>query len=76
MDYDFAILDLSDDSDDTAARRRGWVESVLRGFRDPRPEDELVERWVRHYRQDDVTVRGAWLPAGELGAGPMPVATS
>lgn len=75
MDYDFAILDLSDDSEEAVARRRGWVGAVLRGFRDPRPDDELVDRWVGHYRQDRVTVRGAWLPAGEFGAGPMPVAT-
>lgn len=75
MDYDFAILDLFDDSDEAVARRRGWIGAVLRGFRDDRPEDEMVERWVRHYRSDRVTVRGAWLPAGEFGAGPMPVAT-
>lgn len=75
MDYDFALLDFSDDSPDAAARRRGWIEAVLRGFRDDRPEDDSVERWIRHYRADDVTVRGAWLPEGEFGAGPMPVAT-
>jgi predicted acetyltransferase len=75
VDYDFAILDFSDESDEAVARRRGWVGAVLRGFRDPRPEDELIDRWVRHYRADDVVVRGAWLPAGEFGAGPMPVAT-
>lgn len=75
MDYDFDILDFSDDSDEAAARRRGWIEAVLRGFRDDRPEDDTVERWVRHYRADGVTVRGAWLPEGEFGAGPMPVAT-
>ncbi|WP_224273301.1 GNAT family N-acetyltransferase [Nocardioides lacusdianchii] len=75
MDYDFALLDFSDDSPAAAARRRGWIEAVLRGFREDRPEDDSVERWVRHYRADDVIVRGAWLPEGELGAGPMPVAT-
>ncbi|NYE36919.1 putative acetyltransferase [Nocardioides cavernae] len=75
MDYDFAILDLSDESDAAAARRRGWVGAVLRGFRDPRPDDGLVDRWVSHYRADRVVVRGAWLPEGEFGAGPMPVAT-
>lgn len=75
MDYDFAILDLFDESDEATALRRGWIGGVLRGFRDDRPEDELITRWVNHYRADRVTVRGAWLPAGEFGAGPMPVAT-
>ncbi|HEV2798190.1 MAG TPA: GNAT family N-acetyltransferase [Nocardioides sp.] len=75
MDYDFAHLDLLDDSEDAVARRRGWIEAVLRGFRDDRPDDEMVEKWVGHYRTDRVTVSGAWLPAGEFGAGPMPVAT-
>ena len=75
VDYDFAHLDFRDDSDDAVARRRGWIEAVLRGFRDGRPEDETVERWVTHYRTDEVNVSGAWLPEGEFGAGPMPVAT-
>ena len=75
MDYAFDILDFSDDTPAAAARRRGWIEAVLRGFRDDRPEDDSVERWVKHYRADGVTVRGAWLPEGEFGAGPMPVAT-
>ena len=75
MDYDFAILDLADDSDEAVARRRGWIGAVLRGFRDPRPDDDMLTRWVDHYRTDRVTCRGAWLPEGEFGAGPMPVAT-
>jgi predicted acetyltransferase len=75
VDYDFAILDLDDESDEAVARRRGWIGAVLRGFREDRPEDALIDRWVGHYRADDVTVRGAWLPEGEFGAGPMPVAT-
>ncbi|MBL0746093.1 GNAT family N-acetyltransferase [Nocardioides baculatus] len=75
MDYDFAHLDFSDESDDAVARRKGWIEAVLRGFRDGRPDDEMVERWVRHYRADEVDVSGAWLPEGEFGAGPWPVAT-
>ena len=75
MDYAFDILDFSDDSPAAAARRRGWIEAVLRGFSEDRPDDDAVERWVKHYRADAVTVRGAWLPEGEFGAGPMPVAT-
>ena len=75
VDYDFAILDLADDSEESTARWRGWVGAVLRGFRDPRPDDSLVSRWVDHYRADRVIVRGAWLQEGEFGAGPMPVAT-
>ena len=75
VDYDFAILDFSDDTEESVARRRGWIRSVLRGFREESPSDELVERWVAHYRADQVVVRGAWLPEGEFAAGPMPVAT-
>ena len=75
VDYDFAILDFLDDSEDAVARRRGWIGAVLRGFRDPRPDDEMITRWVDTYRTDEVIVRGAWLPEGEFGAGPMPVAT-
>ena len=75
MDYDFAILDFSDDSEEATARRRGWIGAVLRGFRDPRPDDEMITRWVDHYRTDGVTVSGAWLPEGEFGAGALPVAT-
>ena len=75
VDYDFAILDLADDSDEAVVLRRGWIDAVLRGFRDPRPDDEMITRWVGHYRTDRVTCRGAWLPEGEFGAGPIPVAT-
>lgn len=75
VDYDFAILDFFDDSEEATERRRGWIGGVLRGFREDRPDDELVEKWVAHYRTDRVIVRGAWLPAGAFGAGPIPVAT-
>lgn len=75
VDYQHAILDLADDSEEAVARRRGWITAVLRGFREDRPGDELVDRWVTHYRTDAATARGAWLPEGELGSGPLPVAT-
>lgn len=75
MDYQHATLDFSDDSEQAKARRRGWITAVLRGFREESPGDELIEKWVTHYRADAVTVRGVWLPEGEFAAGPMPVAT-
>lgn len=75
MDYQHATLDFSDDSEQAKARRRGWITAVLRGFREESPGDELIEKWVTHYRADAVTVRGAWLPEGEFAAGPTPVAT-
>jgi predicted acetyltransferase len=75
VDYAFDLLDFTDDSPAAATRRRGWIEAVLRGFSEDRPDDDAVARWVKHYRADQVTVRGAWLPEGEFGAGPMPVAT-
>ncbi|RYB93566.1 GNAT family N-acetyltransferase [Nocardioides oleivorans] len=75
VDYDFATLDFLDDSEDAVARRRGWIGATLRGFREPRPDDEVVKRWTTHYRADRANVTGAWLPEGEFGAGPMPVAT-
>ncbi|WP_340538846.1 GNAT family N-acetyltransferase [Nocardioides sp. GXZ039] len=75
MDYEFGSLDFSDDSEEAVARRRGWIGAVQRGFREPRPNEEVVERWTGHYRTDAVNVSGAWLPDGAFGAGPMPVAT-
>jgi predicted acetyltransferase len=75
VDYDFAILDLTDDSEESVARRTGWLGAVRRGFRDDRPDDDLVEQWLEVARTDRTTLRGAWLPEGELGAGSMPVAT-
>ncbi len=75
MDYQHATLDLADDSEAAVARRRGWITAVLRGFREDRPSDELIDRWVTHYRADDVTARGVWLPEDAFGAGAMPVAT-
>lgn len=75
MDYDVRILDFTDDSDEGLALRRAWIGATLRGFRDRRPDDELVRRWTHNNRADGVVARGAWLPEGEFGAGPMPVAT-
>lgn len=75
MDYDFATLDFSDESDAGRTRRRGWLLAVQRGFHEGRPSDELERHWLTHVRADNVTCTGAWLPEGEFGAGPVPVAT-
>lgn len=75
VDYDFARLDFTDESDAARTRRRGWLLAVQRGFHGGRPSDELEKRWLTHVRADGVTCTGAWLPEGEFGAGPVPVAT-
>lgn len=75
MDYDFAALDFSDESEGARARRSAWLMAVQRGFHGARPDEEFEKRWLTHMRADDVVCTGAWLPAGEFGAGPAPVAT-
>ncbi|WP_310526598.1 GNAT family N-acetyltransferase [Nocardioides sp.] len=75
MDYDFATLDFSDESETARARRSAWLMAVQRGFHSGRPDEELEQRWLTHVRADDITCTGAWLPEGEFGAGPVPVAT-
>lgn len=78
VDYDFATLDLSAESDESeaaVARRRGWLGAVQRGFHQGRPGEEFEKVWLTHVRADDVVCAGAWLPEGEFGAGPVPVAT-
>lgn len=75
MDYTFAILDLDDESDGSAERRAAWLGAVQRGFHEGRPDEEFLRHWTAISRADGCTCRGAWLPEGELGSGPMPVAT-
>lgn len=75
VDYDFACLDLADESAEGLARRAGWLAAVRRGFHGGRHEEEYERRWLDHARADGVVCRGAWLPEGEFGAGPVPVAT-
>ena len=75
MDYDFSTLDLYDDTEAARARRSAWLMAVQRGFHSGRPDEEFEKRWLTHVHADNVTCRGAWLPEGEFGAGPAPVAT-
>jgi len=75
VDYTFATLDLVDDSEAAAERRAAWLGAVLRGFHEGRPDEEFLRRWTELSRADGAVCRGAWLPDGEIGAGPMPVAT-
>lgn len=75
VDYEFARLDFTDESDAGRARRSGWAMAVQRGFHNGRPDEEFEKHWLTHVRADDVVCTGAWLPEGEFGAGPVPVAT-
>ena len=75
MDYDFATIDFSDESETARARRSAWLMAVQRGFHSGRPDEEFEKRWLTHVRADGVVCAGAWLPEGEFGAGPVPVAT-
>jgi predicted acetyltransferase len=75
VDYTFATLDLNDESDGAAERRGAWLGAVMRGFHEGRPDEEFLRRWTELSRADRAGCRGAWLPEGEIGAGPMPVAT-
>lgn len=75
MDYDFATLDFSDDSQAERARVSAWLGAVQRGFHSGRPSDDHEKHWLTHVEADGVVCTGAWLPDGEFGAGPAPVAT-
>ena len=75
MDYTFDILDLHDESEGAAGRRQAWLAAVQRGFHEGRPDEEFLRHWTAISRADGCTCRGAWLPDGELGSGPTPVAT-
>jgi predicted acetyltransferase len=75
VDYDFATLDLSDDSQAARGRISAWLGAVQRGFHSGRPDAEFEKRWLTHVQADGVVCRGAWLPEGTFGAGPVPVAT-
>jgi predicted acetyltransferase len=71
----FRTLDPRDDSPENMRLLKGWLEGLLRGFHDARPKPETWDVVRKCMREDGATVRGAWLPDGEFGAGPVPVAT-
>lgn len=71
----FDRLDLTDDSDRAVARRTGYLEATRRSFHQTRVEKEFEQHWLTHARADDAQCTGVWLPEGEFGAGPVPVAT-
>ncbi|HEX6150237.1 GNAT family N-acetyltransferase [Nocardioides sp.] len=76
MDYEYAALDFSDESEAGRERRAAWMQAVSQGFHQGRPPQEQVDVWLRHVEADDVECRGVWLPEGAFGAGPVPVATT
>jgi predicted acetyltransferase len=76
VDYTFDTLDFTDDSEAGREQRRGWLQAVRRGFHQPVVDDEFEALWRDHVSADGVVCRGAWLPGGAYGAGPVPVATT
>jgi predicted acetyltransferase len=71
----FRVIDPGEESPETTRLLKGWLEGLLRGFHEARPKPEAWEMWLGCMREDGAIVRGAWLPDGEFGAGPVPVAT-
>ncbi len=76
VDYEYAALDFSDESETALARRAAWLQAVSFGFHQGRSPEEQVEVWLKHVKVDDVECRGVWLPEGAFGAGQVPVATT
>jgi predicted acetyltransferase len=76
VDYSFDALDLADESATGRARRRGWLQAVHHGFQRGKVDGDLEKLWLAHVAADRIECRGAWLPEGAYGAGPMPVATT
>ena len=70
VDYEYAALDFSDDSEAARERRTAWLEAVQLGFHQGRSPEEQVELWLRHVEIDGLECRGFWLPSGAFGAGP------
>jgi predicted acetyltransferase len=75
VELTFRTLDPRDESPETTRLLKGWLEGLFRGFHDPRPKPESWDVFLECIREDGGTVRGAWLPEGAFGAGPVPVAT-
>lgn len=75
MRVQLRTLDLHDTSDSATALAAGFLEAFSRGFHAPRAKPELLAGWLEACRADRAWLRGAWLPEGVFGAGPMPVAT-
>ncbi|KGN28891.1 hypothetical protein N798_16380 [Knoellia flava TL1] len=74
-DLDVVTLDLHDESEDTRARVRGWVEAVHRSFHEQTPSEEHLEKWLGVQRGEGAVLRGIWEQPDLPLAGPIPVAT-
>ncbi|MFW5472109.1 GNAT family N-acetyltransferase [Knoellia sp. CPCC 206450] len=72
---DVVTLDLHDESEDTRARVRGWVEAVHRSFHEQTPSDEHLEKWLTVQRGEEAVLRGVWEQPDLPLAGAIPVAT-
>lgn len=74
-DLEFATLDLHDESPHSAARVNGWLDAIMRGFHQSRPNDDFRARWLEAVKADGAVQRGVWEPSAHPLAGDVPVAT-
>lgn len=74
-DFTFATLDLHDESVEGTARANGWLDAIMRGFHQSRPNDEFRTKWLEVARADGAVNRGAWESASHPAVSDVPVAT-
>ena len=74
-DFSFATLDLDDESDGNTARVDGWLDAIMRGFHQARPNDEFRTKWLASQRADGAVNRGVWESDALPLSSDVPVAT-
>ena len=74
-DFSFATLDLDDESDGNTARVDGWLDAIMRGFHQARPNDEFRTKWLASQRADGAVNRGVWESDALPLSSNVPVAT-
>lgn len=74
-DLSFETLDLHAENAGDDPRVRGWLDAILRGFLEGRPDDDFRTRWLRVARADDAVNRGVWEANPLRLSSHVPVAT-